>query len=249
MISGDITPAEGQAAAAKLLAGIPVGDLPKIEYNLPPAPTKRRIILVDKPDAKQAAIRMGIPAYSIASDEKFAGTVANQILSAGIESRLGQYVRAEKGLVYDVYGIFSPNRHAGVFTGVTDTRFEKTEETVTAMFKVFDDMKAANVPAKELADAKFRVSGNLLMSMETTSEQADRRLEGMLNGYPADYYDKYANRIGQVTSDQVRAAVSKYVQEDRIVVVVSGPAATIKPLLDKLGTVEVVTPAATTPVP
>ena len=40
-----------------------------------------------------------------------------------------------------------------------------------------DDMKAADVPDKELADAKFRVSGNLLMAMQTISEQASRRLD------------------------------------------------------------------------
>jgi predicted Zn-dependent peptidase len=80
------------------------------------------------------------------------------------------------------------------------------------------------------------------MSMQTVSEQADRRLEGMVNGYPADYYDKYAQRIAQVTPEQVRAAMNKYVLEDHMVVVVVGPAATIKPLLDPLGTVEVVTP-------
>jgi len=79
--------------------------------------------------------------------------------------------------------------------------------------------------------------------MQTVSEQADRRLEGMLNGYPADYYDQYAQRIGQVAPAQVRAAMNKYVLEDRMVVIVAGPAAAIKPLLDKLGPVEVVTPA------
>ena len=241
MTSGDISIPEGQAAAAKLLAGIPTGSLPKIDYTLPNAPAARRIILIDKPDAKQSAIRIGIPAYSIQSDEKFTGTLANQILSAGIESRLGRYVRAEKGLVYDVYAIFSPARHAGSFYGSTDTRFEKTEETVSAMFKVFDDLKAANVPNTEAADAKFRVSGSLLMSMQTVSEQADRRLEGMLNGYPADYYDRYAQRIGLITPELVRAAMNKYVLEDRMVVVVAGPAATLKPLLEKLGPVEVVT--------
>ena len=100
-----------------------------------------------------------------------------QILSAGIESRLGRYVRAEKGYAYDVSGIFSPSRHAGAFIGDTDTRFEVAADAVTAMFKVFDDMKAADVSEKDLADAKFRVAGNLVMTMETIHEQASRRLD------------------------------------------------------------------------
>jgi zinc protease len=238
LLSGDISVMEGQAAAASLLAGLPSGKLPAVDYTLPKPPESQRLILIAKPDARQAAIRLGVPAYTLHSDDKFVGTLANQILSAGIESRLGRYVRAEKGYVYDVSGTFSPGRHGGAFIGDTDTRFETTADTITAMFKVFDDMKAADVPDKELADAKFRVSGNLLMSMQTTTEQADRRLEGMINGYPADYYDKYAQRIGQVSAGQLRQVMNQYVLENHMIVVVVGPP-TLKPQLDKLGPVQV----------
>ena len=101
-------------------------------------------------------------------------------------------------------------------------------------------MHAANVPSAELDHAKFRVAGNLLMTMETIHEQAGRRLDGILNGYPVDYYDKYAQRISQATADQVRAVMDKYVQENHTIVVVIGPADKLKAQLDKLGTVQVV---------
>jgi zinc protease len=243
VISGDLSLMEGQSTAAALLAGMPTGSLPAIDYSFPNPPDKEHFVLIDKPDAQQAAIQMGAPAYTLQSDEKFIGSLANQILSAGIESRLGRYVRAEKGYVYGVDGYFLPNRHAGAFLGETDTRFPTTADTITAMFKVFDDMKAADVTEKELADAKFRVSGILLMAMQTTTEQADRRLESTLNGFPIDYYDKYAQRIGQVTAPQIRQIMNQYVQESHMTIVVVGPAATLKPQLEKLGSVEVTTPA------
>src|SRR5207244_2120769 len=137
----------------------------------------------------------GVRAYDIRSDEKFAGSLAGQMLSSGIDSRLGKYVRAEKGYVYGIAGYFQPGRRAGAFMGQTDTKFETTADTIEAMFKVFDDMKKEVVPEKELADAKFRVAGQLLMSMQTVEQQATRRVDAVLNGYPVDYYDKYAQRI------------------------------------------------------
>ncbi|HEY4329223.1 MAG TPA: pitrilysin family protein [Phycisphaerae bacterium] len=240
MISGDIATPDGQKIATNILTGMKTGGLPVVQYPTAQTPPARRIVLIDKPDAKQSAIRLAIPAYSIKSDEKFAGSLANQMLSAGIESRLGRYVRAEKGYVYGVQAIFSPNRQAGAFVGQTDTKFETTADTVTAMFKVFDDMKAAEVPAPELADAKFRVAGSLLMSMETISDQAARRVDGMLNGYPADYYDKYSQRISQVDTAQIKTIMNKYAQEDHMIVVVVAPAAAVKDQLEKLGKVEVV---------
>ena len=62
----------------------------------------------------------------------------------------------------------------------------------------------------------------------------------LLNGYPIDYFDKYAERIGQVTAADVKAVMDKYVQEEHMTVVVVAPAAQVKAQLEKLGAVEVV---------
>jgi zinc protease len=239
MISGDITAADGQRAAQTFLAGFPTGELPKADYALPAPAQSRRIYLIDLQSSRQSAIRLGIPAYSIKSDEKFTGSLAGQMLSYGNESRLGKYVRAEKGYVYGVYCYFRPNRQAGAFVGETDTKFETTGDTLQAIFKVLDDMKASPVPAQELADAKFRVSGQLLMSMETIHDQADRRIDGMLNGYPIDYYDKYPERIAPITAEQVQSLMNKYADESRMAIAVVAPADKVKAQLEKLGSVTV----------
>src|SRR5205823_2128886 len=122
ILSGDVTADKGKQLAQNLLADWKPATLPPVDLTLKPAPAKRRIILVDRPDAKQSAIQMGVRAYDIHTDEKFAGSLANQILTAGIESRLNKYVRAEKGLVYGIHGVFTPTRYAGSFTIATDTR-------------------------------------------------------------------------------------------------------------------------------
>ena len=244
LISGDISVADGQAAAKAMLAGAFDGQIPEPDFNLPAPADKPAVILVDRPGSRQAAIEMAVPSYSIKSDEKFPGTLANQILSGGgIDSRLGQYVRAEKGYVYGVNAVFSPNREAGAFVGQTDTKFETTADTVLAMYKVFNDMKKDLVTTAELANAKFRVAGSLLMNMQTVQDQADYRIIGILNGYPADYYDKYAERVGQVKADEIKTAMGKYVNEDHMTVVVVGPAETLKPQLEKVAPVQVISAA------
>jgi zinc protease len=238
LISGDISVADGQAAAEKLLTGLKTGSEAKPEFKFPAPPEKMKIVLIDMPESKQSLIRMGVRSYDLTSDEKFPGSLAGQMLSSGIDSRLGKYVRAEKGYVYGVYGAFGPRRQAGSFLGSTETKPTTTADTIEAMFKVFDDMKAQDVPAQELDDAKFRVAGQLLMSMQTVEQQTSQRLTGILNGYPIDYYDKYAQRIDQVSADQVKAVMDKYVQENHLTVVVVGPAASVKEQLEKLGPVE-----------
>jgi zinc protease len=242
ILSGDVTVEKGQELAKKLIADwspAPNG-LPPVEIKLPEHSKKRRIVLVDRPEGKQATVRMGVPAYTIRSDEKFPGSVASRILSSGIDSRLGKYVRAEKGLAYGVQGIFDPSRQAGRFVGQTDTAIESTADAVEAMFKVFDDMRKTNVTDTELAEAKLRVAGGMVMAVQTIAQQADYRGDGILNDYPIDYYDKYPARISEVTADQVREVMEKYVRDDAMTIVVVAPAEQVKSQLERLGTVEVV---------
>jgi zinc protease len=107
IISGDVTVQRGQELAAMLLEGWEPAQPPRPEYDLPQPAEGLRIILVDRPEGRQSMIRMASRAYDIQQDEKFAGSLAGTILSSGIDSRLGRYVRAERGLVYSVYGYFA----------------------------------------------------------------------------------------------------------------------------------------------
>ena len=240
MISGDVTVDQGKALAEKLLADWkPADKIPQADYTLAPASDKRQIILVDNPDGRQSTIRMGVRAYDIHADGKFPGSVASRILSDGIDSRLMSYVRAEKGYTYGCYGTFQPSRHSGSFGVTVDTNPDTTQPCIEAVFKVLNDMCKENVTDKELAEAKTRVAGSMVMSMQTIAQQAGMRADAILNGYPIDYYDKYPERIDEVSADQVRAVMDKYVDANRFAIVVVAPATTVKPQLDSLGNVEV----------
>ena len=80
----------------------------------------------------------------------------------------------------------------------------------------------------------------MVMSMQTIGQQAGMRLDGLLNGYPVDYYDVYPQHINAVTIDQVRAVMSKYVNENAMTIVVAAPASVVLDQLNKLGEVTVV---------
>jgi zinc protease len=242
MVAGDVSDERGKEIAEKLIGawGEGAGLIPAPKYDLPPKSERRSVVLVDNPDARQAAIRMGTPAYTVASDEKYAGALANQILSGGIEARVMRYVRAEKGLAYHAHGVFMPGRQAGAFVGQTDTAIENSADAIEAMFKVFNDVREADVTDAEFAESKLRVAGRMVMQMQTIEQQAERRLEGILNGYPADYYDHYAQRVSAVTADQIRAAMQRYVDPATMQIVVVAPAAVGKENLARLGEVKVV---------
>lgn len=239
LISGDVTEASAKALAEKLLANWPAGAPPVAEYKPAKAPPHRRIILVDRPNSKQATIRIGIPAYDLRSPEKFAGSVGSQILSAGIDSRLGRYVRAQKGLAYGVTGNFSATRHGGTFTAGTDTAIRSTGAAIEAILKVLNDVCTDTVTDEELSQTKSRVAGSMVLATQTVGQLAGLRSQIILNDYPLDYYDVYPSRIAAVNAEQIRDVMKKYVLPDHLVIVVVAPADAVKAQLEPLGEVEV----------
>jgi zinc protease len=183
---------------------------------------------------------MGIQAYTLRDEDRFAGAVASQILSAGIDSRMDRVLRAQKGLTYGSAAFFRPSRVGGMFNVTVDTKPETTAEAITSAFGVLDEMKANDVTQQELSFAKRRVAGLMVLDTQTIEGQGRRRLDGILNGYPVDYYDNYASYIAQVEASQVRQVMNEHVDTNRFSIVVVGPAETIKPQLEALGEVTVV---------
>ena len=239
VLSGDIALEEGQKLATELLADLGERDKTPLPELHPTTVDARRVILIDRPESRQSNIRIGIVGYDIRNEDKFAGSLAGQILSYGIDSRLGQYVRAEKGYVYGISGYFGPTRQSGTFEVSTDTKVETTFETVEASYKVLDDTKAELVTTKELSEAQRRVAGSMLMQMQTIAQQAGRRVDGILNNYPIDYYDVYPQRIAKVTTADIQRVLKKYVVDDKMTIVIVGPGEKLKEPLAKLGKVEV----------
>src|SRR5205814_7471922 len=87
------------------------------------------------------------------------------------------------------------------------------------------EMASGEVKPQELEDAKSRAIGGLVMDTQTIGQQATRRIDQILNGYPVDYYDQLPQRLVSVTAPQAPDVVAKYVDDQRFVIVVVGPAA------------------------
>jgi zinc protease len=240
VFSGAIEPAKAKELAAKLLEGWATGAPPKATYQFPAIPEKRKIILVDNPAGQQASIRMGILGYDVKDNSRFAGAVATQVLSSGIENRLDRELRAKRGLTYGAGGYFRPTRNGGSFEVTVDTRPNATGEAITAAFEVLEEMRKNDITPEELSYAKTRVAGLMVLQTQTIQQQAGRRVDTVLNDYPVDYYDHYAERIAEIEASQVREVMEKYVQPDRMSIVVVAPAKLVKEQLEKIGDVTVV---------
>ena len=234
ILAGYVSREQAEQFAKRLTQNlIPNDNVPQADYALPAYSPK--IVIVDNKGGGQSAVRIGDPAFLTGSDEKYAGSVATEILSSGIESRLNRYLRAQKGLTYGASGRFAAGRHSGSFQVGFNTKPSTTGEAVTSAFEVLQKMASEPITDAELAEAKRRVTGGLVMSTQTVDQQAALRSSITLNDYPMDYYSQYADKIAAVTKEDVQKVMSQYADPAKLTVVVVGPAETVKPQLENMG--------------
>lgn len=220
---GDVQRAQADAIVSRLLAGWadrPCTPLPPVAEVAPLA----RAQVVQVPfEAAQAQILIGQPGFPRSDPDFLALTVGNHILGgSGFTSRLMQEIRERRGLTYGIYSYFSPGRHAGAFTVSMQTRPDQAEEAVRLIHEEIRRFVAEGPTPQELAEAQQALINGFALRLDSNRKWLDNVAAMAWNDLPLDYLDTWTAQIAALTPAQVRAAMQRVLQPDRLVTVVVG---------------------------
>jgi zinc protease len=85
-------------------------------------------------------------------------------------------------------------------------------------------------------------AGRFALGLETSAAIAGSLVDLDVYGLPADALDTYRKRLAAVTRDDVVHAAETRLHPERLVIVAVGPAAALRPQLERFGPVEVFAP-------
>jgi zinc protease len=239
-ISGDVTAEEGFAMAEKAFGGWK-GAGATVATVLPaPAPRARKVLIVDMPQTVQTQIVIGQTGIQRKHPDFLALNVANQIFGGSFNSRLNMKIRAKEGLTYDASSGFEAQRQAGSFTVGTFTRTEKTAEAVRMIVDLLNEFKANPATPEEFAEAKAFLHGSFALATETSGQIADRVLSAALHDLGEDYWTGYRARLEALTIEQVRSAVQRFLEPEKLAIVAVGSAKAFSKELAVYGPVTVI---------
>jgi predicted Zn-dependent peptidase len=216
-----------------------------------PAASPKRTVLLEKADAPQAYLLLGMPGLLRSSDEFVAASVAFQVLGGGMASRLFRNLREEKGYTYGVYARGDARRLAGVSYVVGSVKAEVTGAALKELLRELGRLRDEPVSEAELEDAKNALVLGLPADFATAGAIAGRLGELAVYGLPDDYWNQYADRVRQVTAEDVRRfATSRLDPAKLTLVMVANPATVRSQLADlPLGPIEERPARAAAPAP
>jgi len=141
----------------------------------------------------------------------------------GMMSRIGDVVREKSGLAYYAYSSLSAGLGPGsweVNAGVNPQNVNKASDLIRDELKRFVQ---EGVTAGELTDTKANFIGRLPLSLESNGGVASALLNIERHNLDLDYYRRYADLVNEVTAEDVLNTARKFIDPEKLVIVVAGP--------------------------
>ncbi|HKR63907.1 MAG TPA: pitrilysin family protein [Thermoanaerobaculia bacterium] len=235
VVSGDIDAARAIELVQRDLGDWQRGDEPPRPTLEPRAIAESRVYIVDRPQAVQSEIRIGHLGVPRSCEDYFPLSVMNAIFGGVFNSRINLNLREKHGYTYGARSQFAFRRQAGPFVVAAPVRNDVTRESVNEMLSELRRIQTGDLEDRELDDTKSYLMGVFPATVQTASDIASRLVDMELYGLPEDYFDRYRENIAAVTKDEVTRVAKKYLDPDRVLIVVVGNAGAIREPLGTLG--------------
>jgi zinc protease len=194
-------------------------------------PAKSQVVVVDRPGSVQTSLLMGTLGIKGDDADRYALGVMNQVLGSGAASRLFMNLREDKGYTYGAYSGVSWNRFPGVVSANAEVRTEVTEGAMKEFILELKRIATEPVGAVELANAKRAIVGRFALALEEPRTFTNYVFEQKIYGFPADYWDHYAERVDAITAADVQRVAAKYIDLKRIQIVAVGDGSKIRDVM------------------
>jgi len=196
-------------------------------------PAKSQVFVVDRPGSVQTSLLLGALGIKGDDPDRPALAVMNQVLGGSAASRLFMNLREDKGYTYGANSFVSRSRYPGIVAASAEVRTEVTEGAMNEFMYELKRIGTQPVEAVELANAKRALVGQFALAMEDPRSFVEYVFEQKIYGFPADYWDRLAERIDAVTAGEVQRVAKKYFDPARMQIVAVGDATKIRGVMEK----------------
>ena len=241
-VTGDVEPAAVRAIVERTLARWPAGGTrPTFQYPAPAAPQTAKLYIVDKPGSAQSIFSLGHPGPSRDTPDFYALQVMNNVLGTLFMSRLNANIREQKGYSYGVGSGFSYGRGPGPFEAGGGIVTEKTDSALIEFMKELRGVQGA-IPftADEIKQGKESLIQSLPRRFASVSGVGGAIGGLYVQGLPENYFQEYSAKIGAVTGEDMVRVARRYIDLQKMNIVIVGDREKIEGPLRRTGIAEIV---------
>ncbi|MCS3799702.1 M16 family metallopeptidase [Niastella sp. OAS944] len=198
---------------------------------------KSRIYLVNIPKAAQTEFRIsdvtGLK-YD-ATGEYYKTGLMNFTLGGGFNGRVNINLREDKGWTYGARTNFNGDQYTGDFTFSSGIKADATDSALSEVIREFKEYAANGIKDEELVFMKNAIGQRDALRYETGMQKAGFIQRMLQYNLPANYVDQQNKILQNITKPEINALAKKYINPNKMNMVLVGDKARILPGLQKTG--------------
>lgn len=225
VVSGGINPEQAISVAEQMFGdwavATPPGPVPQ-EAAGEDQPV--RTIVIDMPDAGQAAVVAAVRAPARQSEDFFPLELANSVLGGGSSARLFEEIRTKRSLSYGAYSGFADRADESILTASAQTKNETADEVAQIFFDEFERLGSEPLSDDLLNKRRLYMSGNFARALESSGGFNSIVSTLLQQGLEPAEALKFAERLDAVDSEAATLAARTYVDPAQATLVIVGDA-------------------------
>jgi len=171
---------------------------------------------IEKPDALQAALRIGKVLFNRTHPDFPGMHVLNTILGGYFGSRLMTNIREEKGLTYGIGSGLISLKHSGYFYITSEVGTDVADVAMNEIFKEIELLQKEPVSKSELNLVRNYLGGTFLRAVDGPFALADRFRDIYEHDLGIDHYFRMLDTIQKITPEEIMELANRYLNIDSL---------------------------------
>ena len=180
-------------------------------------------ILLHHKKTDQTHFCLGVRAYDMFDERKYALTLMSVILGGNMSSRLFISVRERNGLGYYIHTSVDATTDTGYLVTQSGIKNDSLEKAVGLVLNEYRDLKNKKITAKELKKAKDYVRGSMSLSLDATDTQVSFYANQEVMGQELLTPEEKLKMIDKVSVNDIKKVAEDIFRLEKLNLAVIGP--------------------------
>lgn len=205
-----------RAAFESWAAGTPA------EVPAPSPVAERRLAMIDRPNAPQSTIVMGLPVIDPTHEDYTRLMVTNTLLGGYFSSRITSNIREDKGYTYSPFSQVSTRYHDAYWAQNADVTTAVTGASLKEIFFEIDRLRKEPPTPAELRAVQNYMAGSFILGSSTRGGIVGQLSLLDFQGLPRTYLTEYVKRVMATTPADVQKTAQTYLDPAKMLLVITG---------------------------